>query len=77
MQIAKLSTGPVVRLVKPPQPVHFAEGEWALVSNQLSVNPNRIHPYWVLSTYLVWVLDAESFIKEKSCVAESAENLLS
>ena len=66
MQIAKLSTGPVVRLIKPPQTVSFAEGEWALVSNQLSVNPNRIQPYWVLSTYLVWVLGAESFIKEQS-----------
>ena len=56
MQVAKLATGRVVRYLKPPQRVPFADGEHVLVSDIVSENPNRIHPYWVLATYIVWVL---------------------
>lgn len=66
MQVAKLSTGVVVRLLKPAQTVPFDSGEWVCVSNQLSTNPNRIHPYWVPATLVVWVLDADSLIGESS-----------
>lgn len=57
MEIAKLSTGEIVRYLKPAQFVLFAEGEHILISKHVGYNPNRIRPEWILSTYLVWVIN--------------------
>ena len=57
MHVAKLSTGQLVRLLKPAQLVSFAEGEHILISQYIGYNPNRIRPEWVLSTYLVWSIN--------------------
>lgn len=56
MYVAKLNTGKLVRFLKFPQSVPFAEGEHVLISDVVSENPNRINPRWVLSTSIVWVL---------------------
>ena len=57
MRIAKLSTGKLVRYLKGPQAVPFAEGEHVLISDILTENPNRINPHWVIATLVVWALD--------------------
>lgn len=57
MIIAKLTTGRIVRFLKGPESVPFAPGEHVLVSAIISENPNRIHPYWILSTYVLGVLE--------------------
>ncbi len=57
MKIAKLSIDKIVRCLSEPRKVHFADGEYVLVSNQLSDNPNRIHPYWVPATLVVWTME--------------------
>ncbi len=56
MFIAKLNTGRLVRFLKFPQSVPFAQGEHVLISDIVSENPNRLHPYWVLRTQIMWVL---------------------
>jgi len=65
MKVAKLSTGQIVRYLKPPQPVKFADGEHVLISDIISENPNRIHPHWIISTLIVWVLSVPQ-VKESS-----------
>lgn len=56
MQIAKLSTGKVVRLLRVAE-VPFASGVCALVCPQLrTVQAWSNDPYWVPITQVVWVL---------------------
>lgn len=56
MLVCKLSTGQIVRFLKGPCSVQFAQGEHVLVSDHLTMNPNRNYPHWVLSTYVMWML---------------------
>lgn len=57
MQVAKLSTGPIVQLLK-IGPVMFAEGTWALVLPRLE-RPlaHRNDPYWVPTSSVAWTLN--------------------
>lgn len=57
MRVAKLSTGRVVQLLKPAQPVQFAGGLHALVADRLTDVPSGIVPYWVPATLVSWTLD--------------------
>jgi hypothetical protein len=57
MQVAKLSTGQIVRYLKPPQDVPFADGKHVLISDIVSENPNRLHPRWIIGTLVAWVIE--------------------
>lgn len=57
MQIAKLSTGKVVRFLKPAQRVAFDVGLFVLVCDRLTLTPSRIDPYWVPAATVVWVIE--------------------
>lgn len=59
MHIVKLSTGKIVQLLKPAQPVQFDTGLHVLVADRLTTVPSRIIPYWVPATNLVWLLNFE------------------
>lgn len=57
MLVAKLSTDKIVRVLKGPQSVKFADGDHVLICDYFGSNRSRIHPYWVIATLVVWVMD--------------------
>lgn len=57
MRVAKLSTGKIVQLLKPAQPVQFDTGLHVLVADRLTTVPSRIVPYWVPATGVVWSIE--------------------
>ena len=72
MQVAKLSTGQIVRLLKPAQTVAFAPGRFILVCDRLTTVPSRVIPRWVPATSLVWVLDFSRQVADRE--ARKIEN---
>ncbi len=59
MQVAKLCTGQIVRVLKPSQKVLFSPYEHTLVNDNLNARQARWKPYWVCSTTVAWLLDIE------------------
>jgi len=59
MQVAKLCTGQIVRVLKPSQKVLFSPYEHTLINDNLNARQARWKPYWIPSTTVVWQLDIE------------------
>lgn len=55
MLIGKLADGRIVQVLKEKEFVAFSNYRHTLVTNKLTTNPRKMEPYWVISTFVVWI----------------------
>lgn len=55
MLVAKLADGRIVQVLKEKTSVAFSEYKHTLVTNKLTTNPRKMEPFWVISTFVVWI----------------------
>lgn len=55
MLVAKLADGRIVQVLKEHSAVAFSEYKHTLVTNKLTTNPRKMEPFWVISTFVVWI----------------------
>lgn len=55
MLIGKLADGRIIQVLKEKEFVTFSNYMHTLVTNKLTTNPRKMEPFWVISTFVVWI----------------------